>query len=107
MFRFITRRNKIFTISDNGTTLDLSYITKRIIAMCFPASSMIEKTYRNNINEVANFLNSHHKDRYLVFNISDRKVEEKYFRENSYFSYSWKDHYSPSLEVLFDICLKA
>ena len=106
MFRFISRRNKI-TISDNGTTLDLSYITKRIIAMCFPASSMIEKTYRNNINEVANFLNSHHKDRYLVFNISDRKVEEKYFRENSYFSYSWKDHYSPSLEVLFDICLKA
>ena len=76
MFRFIARRNKILTVSDNGTTLDLSYITNRIIAMCFPASSIIEKTYRNNIIEVANFLNSRHKDHYLIINISDRDVEE-------------------------------
>lgn len=35
--------------SYEGEELDLTYITDRVIAMAFPASDFIEKTYRNSI----------------------------------------------------------
>lgn len=44
----------------NGKELDLTYITDRIIAMAYPASNIIEQTYRNKISDVANYLDSHH-----------------------------------------------
>jgi phosphatidylinositol-3,4,5-trisphosphate 3-phosphatase and dual-specificity protein phosphatase PTEN len=37
---------------EGGFNLDLTYITNRVIAMSFPASGFIEKTYRNDIDEV-------------------------------------------------------
>ena len=79
MFRCFTTKNKILSVSDNGTYLDLSYITPQIIAMGFPASQILEKTYRNNIEEVADFLNANHKDQFIIFNLSNRKVDEQFF----------------------------
>jgi len=35
---------------EEGYDLDLTYITDRIVAMSFPASTMREKIFRNNIN---------------------------------------------------------
>ena len=43
-----------------------SYISPRIIAMSFPASGL-EAAYRNKLNDVAELLESKHKDKYLVF----------------------------------------
>ena len=40
-----------------GQQLDLTYITDRIIAMAFPASNFLEKTYRNDIDHVAGYFN--------------------------------------------------
>ena len=48
---------------DNNFNLDLSYITPRIIAMAIPGEG-IQKIYRNNINEVKEFLDSKHKNKY-------------------------------------------
>ena len=75
--------------------------------MGFPASQTLEKTYRNNIQEVADFLNINHKDHYILFNLSNRKVDENFFETNKYFSYPWKDHHSPCLFILFDFCITA
>ncbi len=44
---------------DDNFNLDLTYITKRIIAMAFPASG-IESIYRNNIEDVSRLLQLRH-----------------------------------------------
>ena len=54
--------------------LDLSYITPRIIAMAFPASG-IESIYRNNIDEVAQFIKEKHGSNYKIINLSNRKYD--------------------------------
>jgi hypothetical protein len=43
-----------------GSELDLTYITERVIAMAFPASDLIEKTYRNPIEDVVSYFNERH-----------------------------------------------
>ena len=39
--------------------IDLTYVTPRIIAMSYPGSGY-QKAYRNDINEVGNFLRERH-----------------------------------------------
>ena len=40
---------------DTTWDLDITYITPRVIAMSFPASSKVESTYRNPIASVTHF----------------------------------------------------
>ena len=42
---------------DQNYNLDLTYITPRIVAMSYPADGLISATYRNELAEVARFLN--------------------------------------------------
>lgn len=58
---------------DQNYNLDLTYITPRIVAMSYPAEGLISATYRNELAEVARFLNEHHGDNYLVINLSQKK----------------------------------
>ncbi|TMW56165.1 hypothetical protein Poli38472_008813 [Pythium oligandrum] len=85
----------------DGYDLDLTYITSRLIAMGYPATGM-EKTYRNDISEVATFLNSHHPKSYRVFNLSERKYDYTRF-ENRVSDCGFPDHHPPPLQLLFDI----
>ena len=52
--------------------LDLSYITDRVIGMSFPAFSKMEKMYRNNIENVADFFDERHNESYMIYNMSNR-----------------------------------
>jgi hypothetical protein len=45
------------TTTFEGEELDLTYITERVVAMAFPASDLIEKTYRNPIEDVVAYFN--------------------------------------------------
>ena len=45
--------------------LDLAYITKRVIAMGYPATTC-EKIYRNSISEISRFFSHYHKDNVKV-----------------------------------------
>ena len=83
--------------------LDLSYITPRIIAMAFPASG-IESIYRNNIDEVAQFIKEKHGSNYKIINLSNRKYDYTKF-DNKVDEYEWIDHHAPPLLTLFKICL--
>jgi phosphatidylinositol-3,4,5-trisphosphate 3-phosphatase/dual-specificity protein phosphatase PTEN len=65
-------------VNVEGWDLDLSYVTRRIIAMGFPAVGK-EAMYRNprlGKRGVVSYLDHHHKDRYKVFNIcAERKYQ--------------------------------
>ena len=63
-------------MKENGFNLDLSYITPRVIAMAYPATG-IEKLYRNPVEEVCEFLEFKHKNRYITINLSNRTVDDK------------------------------
>lgn len=84
--------------------LDLSYITERVIAMAFPASG-IGTLYRNNINDVADFLFSKHGKNFLVFNLSENKYDCSKFYDQV-LEFEWLDHHAPQLEILFNIVSK-
>ncbi|DBA00510.1 TPA: hypothetical protein N0F65_006414 [Lagenidium giganteum] len=87
--------------NQGGYDLDLTYITPKLIAMGYPASG-VEKTYRNDISEVASFLNAQHPNAYRVFNLSERKYDYSKF-EGRVSECGFPDHHPPPLQVLLDI----
>lgn len=87
------------TTSYEGSELDLTYITDRVIAMAFPASDLLEKTYRNPIERVAHYLNEAHPNRYLIINVSSRNYDYASFKFRVK-DYPWPDHQTPTLSTL-------
>ena len=88
--------------SYEGEQLDLTYITDRVIAMAFPASDFIEKTYRNSIEDVASYLDETHNNRYLVINVSSRTYNYTIFK-HSVKDYEWPDHQTPAFTTLVQV----
>lgn len=86
---------------DTKYNLDLSYITQRVIAMAFPGSGLTT-LYRNNINQVSDFLLERHGKNFLVFNLSGFKYDTSKFYDQV-LEFEWLDHHPPQLEVLFSI----
>lgn len=84
-----------------GFDLDLTYITPSLIAMGYPASG-VEKTYRNDISEVAAFLTSRHATAFRVYNLSERKYDYAKFQHRVN-ECGFPDHHPPPLQLLLDI----
>jgi len=66
--------------------LDMSYITKRIIGMGFPASGC-ETMYRNGRDDVIKFFNKYHKNHTKIFNLcleSNRIYDEQIFQKEGF-----------------------
>ena len=59
---------------DKDFNLDLTYITRRIIAMAYPAEGF-ESIYRNKMIDVKIFFRQKHPDNYLIVNCSNRKYD--------------------------------
>ncbi|XP_073230712.1 tensin-3-like isoform X7 [Porites lutea] len=93
-------RNRVRHV-DEHFDLDLTYITDRIIAMSFPASGL-ETTYRNNLREVAKLLQKNHQDKYMVFNLSERRYDISKLN-HQVLDFGWPDHLAPPLERLCSI----
>ena len=67
--------------------------------MAFPASDLIEKAYRNSIEDVASYLEETHQSNYLVINVSSRPYNYVLFKHRVK-DYKWPDHQAPSLSTL-------
>lgn len=82
--------------------LDISYITRRVIAMSFPASG-VESMYRNPKSEVVDYLDKHHGGHYKIYNMSGRSYDTSKFN-GEVENYDWEDHHPPEMSVLFKSC---
>ena len=86
----------------DGFDLDLTYITKRIIAMGLPSTS-IEGIYRNNMEDVKRFFNTRHESHYKVYNLCEEKTYPKgCFYQQGY--YPFVDHEAPPLTLIILFC---
>ena len=84
--------------------LDLTYITEKVVAMSFPSSGCMA-IYRNNIKDVARFLDVHHgPDNYRVYNLcSEKHYDIKWFHGNVS-RVPIDDHNVPSLSQILEFC---
>ncbi|NWY21240.1 TENS3 protein, partial [Aphelocoma coerulescens] len=87
---------------EEGHELDLTYITERIIAVCFTAGCS-EETYLHNLQEVTRMLKSKHGDNYLVLNLSEKRYDLANLNPKI-MDVGWPDLHAPLLDKVCTIC---
>ena len=99
--RIVSGKKSRFTTED-GVELDLCYVTDRILICGWPASG-IASLYRNDRNEVRNFLHSRYgTDHYRIFNFVPRfenEYDAAYF-DNQVSRFPFPDHHPPPLSMI-------
>lgn len=99
---------------EGGFDLDLAYITDNIIAMGFPAGDLssgilgyLEGYYRNHMEEVIKFFESHHKDKYKVYNLCSERLYDASLFEGKVACFPFNDHNCPPLQLVAAFCQSA
>jgi len=85
----------------DGFSLDLVYMTDRIIVHGFPAAG-IEHIYRNPRSEILRFLDTRHNNKYILYNFCcepGRGYDPAIFHGNVH-RYPFRDHCTPPLETM-------
>ena len=102
MARSLVSKSKL-RFKDNGFDLDLTYITKNVIAMGFPSHGT-EAAYRNPMTEVQRFFNERHPGKHRIYNIcSERHYPLDKF-ESVCHNFRFDDHNPCRLEVMEPFC---
>ncbi|XP_042368945.1 tensin isoform X7 [Plectropomus leopardus] len=97
-----SRSQSVVQAMEESYEVDLVYITERIISVCFPAGAE-ERSYTNNLKEVATMLRSKHGEHYLILNLSEwgsdlSKLNPKVLE------FGWPDHHAPALDKICSMC---
>ncbi|MED6144602.1 Phosphatidylinositol 3,4,5-trisphosphate 3-phosphatase and protein-tyrosine-phosphatase pten2a [Stylosanthes scabra] len=111
--RHVVSQNKR-RYQEGGFDLDMTYITENIIAMGFPAGDMssgffgyVEGFYRNHMEEVIKFFETHHKDKYKVYNLCSERLYDASLFEGKVASFPFDDHNCPPLQLVISFCHSA
>ena len=100
----VSKRKKRF--QDGKFDLDLAYIGERIIAMGYPAQGF-ESIYRNDFTDVRKFLDSRHKDNYMVYNLCSERVYDPKCFYGRVERFPFDDHTPPHLDLIRQFCVSA
>lgn len=111
--RHVVSQNKR-RYQEGGFDLDMTYITENIIAMGFPAGDMssgffgyVEGFYRNHMEEVIKFFETHHKDKYKVYNLCSERLYDASLFEGKVASFPFDDHNCPPNQLIISFCRSA
>lgn len=111
--RHVVSQNKR-RYQEGGFDLDMTYITENIIAMGFPAGDMssgffgyVEGFYRNHMEEVIKFFETHHKDKYKVYNLCSERLYDASLFEGKVASFPFDDHNCPPIHLITLFCRSA
>ncbi|GAB2282648.1 Phosphatidylinositol 3,4,5-trisphosphate 3-phosphatase and protein-tyrosine-phosphatase pten2a [Dionaea muscipula] len=111
--RHIVSQNKR-RYQEGGFDLDMTYITENIIAMGFPAGDMssgffgyVEGFYRNHMDEVIMFFETHHKGKYKVYNLCSERLYDASLFQGKAASFPFEDHNCPHLQLISSFCQSA
>ncbi|XP_062102648.1 phosphatidylinositol 3,4,5-trisphosphate 3-phosphatase and protein-tyrosine-phosphatase PTEN2A-like [Humulus lupulus] len=111
--RHIVSQNKR-RYQEGGFDLDMTYITENIIAMGFPAGSLtsgffgyLEGFYRNHMEEVIKFFETHHKGKYKVYNLCSERLYDASLFEGKVASFPFDDHNCPPIQLITSFCQSA
>jgi protein-tyrosine phosphatase len=86
---------------DGQFNLDLTYITRNVIAMAIPAGGW-EANWRNHIDDVSKMLTKYHGMDFMIFNLSEKTYTYEKFN-NQILEFGFPDHFNPPLNLLFKI----
>lgn len=111
--RHVVSQNKR-RYQEGGFDLDMTYITENIIAMGFPAGDMssgffgyVEGFYRNHMEEVIKFFETHHKGKYKVYNLCSERLYDASLFEGKVASFPFDDHNCPPIQLITLFCQSA
>lgn len=111
--RHIVSQNKR-RYQEGGFDLDMTYITENIIAMGFPAGDMssglfgfVEGFYRNHMEEVIKFFETHHKGKYKVYNLCSERLYDASLFQGKVASFPFDDHNCPPIHLIKLFCHSA
>ena len=93
-------------LQEEGFDLDLTYVTRNIIAMGFPSSGL-EGLYRNKASDVVSFFKTKHGSGVWVFNLCSERSYEPSLFEGQVSRYPFDDHNPPPLSIIEPFCKEA
>jgi phosphatidylinositol-3,4,5-trisphosphate 3-phosphatase/dual-specificity protein phosphatase PTEN len=103
MQRAVSRNKRRY--KDKDFDLDLSYITKRIVAMGFPSEKR-EALYRNPMSEVFKFFEKKHENNYYIYNLCAEK--ERIYDPSKFHGrvkhFPFYDHNAPPINIIDECC---
>ncbi|KOM44995.1 hypothetical protein LR48_Vigan06g030100 [Vigna angularis] len=111
--RHIVSQNKR-RYQEDGFDLDMTYITENIIAMGFPGGDIssgivgyIEGFYRNHMEEVIKFFETHHKGKYKVYNLCSERLYDGSLFQGKVATFPFSDHNCPPIQLIASFCQSA
>ncbi|XP_050701341.1 phosphatidylinositol 3,4,5-trisphosphate 3-phosphatase TPTE2-like isoform X1 [Eriocheir sinensis] len=92
--QFVSQNKRRY--QQNGFDLDLTYVTSRVIAMSYPSTGKMSM-YRNDIKEVARFMDTQHPGHYRLYNLCSERHYDVSLFHGRVERYMIDDHNVPPL----------
>jgi len=99
----VSKNKRRYIDKKNGFDLDLTYITKRVVAMGFP-SEKTEAFFRNPLVDVKRFFEFFHANNYYLYNLCQERQYDPEKFHGRVKNFPFYDHNAPPLYLIKECC---